>query len=92
MKEITYIAKLFRRASGQSTALAGCCTASFLPSPKVLMVTELAAPVAPVAPVPQLPPNANDAPEPRYPLRDLVGRLQWTGDAVQAQREQRDAW
>ena len=37
------------------------------------------------APAPQVP-------KPRYQLRDLVGRLQWTGDAVQAQRAQRDSW
>jgi len=28
----------------------------------------------------------------RYDLTDLVGRLQWQGDAVAAQRVQRDAW
>jgi hypothetical protein len=28
----------------------------------------------------------------RYDLTDLVGRLQWRGDAVAAQRAQRDAW
>jgi hypothetical protein len=28
----------------------------------------------------------------RYELRDLVGRLGWKGDAVSAQRAQRDAW
>jgi hypothetical protein len=27
-----------------------------------------------------------------YDLTDLVGRLVWQGDAVAAQREQRDAW
>lgn len=27
-----------------------------------------------------------------YPLADLAGRLQWRGDALQAQRGQRDAW
>lgn len=27
-----------------------------------------------------------------YTMRDLAGRLQWRGDAVQAQRTQRDAW
>ncbi len=28
----------------------------------------------------------------RYQLTDLLGRLQWRGDAVAAQRVQRDAW
>jgi hypothetical protein len=28
----------------------------------------------------------------RYEFADLVGRLQWRGDAVKAQRGQRDAW
>lgn len=28
----------------------------------------------------------------RYDLTDLAGRLQWRGDAVAAQRVQRDAW
>lgn len=27
-----------------------------------------------------------------YDLTDLLGRLAWRGDAVAAQREQRDAW
>lgn len=67
----------------------GAAPPDFLPSQKVLVVMELA---APVAPAPQAVPDANNAPKPRYPLRDLVGRLQWTGDAVQAQRAQRDAW
>ena len=57
----------------------GAAPPHLLPSQKVLVVMEFAAPVAP-------------APKPRYQLRDLAGRLQWAGDAVQAQREQRDAW
>jgi hypothetical protein len=28
----------------------------------------------------------------RYNFAHLAGRLQWTGDAVAAQRESRDAW
>lgn len=28
----------------------------------------------------------------RYDLADLAGRLEWRGDAVVAQRAQRDAW
>lgn len=28
----------------------------------------------------------------RYEFADLVGKLQWRGDAVNAQRGQRDAW
>ena len=28
----------------------------------------------------------------RYEFADLVGKLQWRGDAVKAQRGQRDAW
>ena len=36
------------------------------------------------------------APEPvparRYDFADLAGKLQWRGDAVKAQRSQRDAW
>ena len=28
----------------------------------------------------------------RYDMTDLAGRLQWRGDAVAAQRAQRDAW
>jgi hypothetical protein len=28
----------------------------------------------------------------RYDFSDLTGRLTWRGDAVAAQREQRDAW
>ena len=66
----------------------GAAPPHFLPSQKVLVVMEFA---APATPAPQVAPDANDA-QPRYQLRDLVGRLQWAGDAVQAQREQRDAW
>jgi hypothetical protein len=38
--------------------------------------------------------NASPDAEPtkRYDLADLMGRLTWQGDAVAAQREQRDAW
>jgi hypothetical protein len=46
---------------------------------KVLIVVNDDSPVAPVA--------AN-----RYDFADLVGKLQWRGDAVKAQRGQRDAW
>ncbi len=60
-----------------------------LPPQKVLVVMEFA---APVAPAPHVAPDADAIPKPRYQLRDLAGRLQWAGDAVQAQREQRDAW
>ena len=70
----------------------GAAPPDFLPSQKVLVVMEFATPIAPVAPASQAVPNANNAPKPRYQFRDLVGRLQWTGDAVQAQRAQRDAW
>jgi hypothetical protein len=28
----------------------------------------------------------------RYEFADLVGKLQWRGDAVKTQRSQRDAW
>jgi len=28
----------------------------------------------------------------KYDLSDLVGRLNWQGDAITAQRQQRDAW
>lgn len=67
----------------------GTAPPHLLPSQKVLVVMELAAPVAPAS---QAAPNVNNAPKPRYQFSDLVGRLQWTGDAVQAQRAQRDAW
>lgn len=67
----------------------GAAPPDFLPAQKVLVVMEFA---APVTLAPQAAPDTNDAPKPHYPLRDLVGRLQWTGDAVQAQRAQRDAW
>lgn len=37
--------------------------------------------------------TALSAPEPkRYDFSDLTGRLVWRGDAVAAQRAQRDAW
>lgn len=39
--------------------------------------------------------EASEVPEPapvRYDLGDLAGRLQWKGDAVAAQRAQRDGW
>ena len=38
--------------------------------------------------------TGQDAPHPkRYDMTDLAGRLQWRGgDAVAAQRAQRDAW
>ena len=48
---------------------------------RVLVVVDdefLAAPQAPAAK--------------RYEFADLVGKLQWRGDAVKAQRGQRDAW
>jgi hypothetical protein len=37
-------------------------------------------------------PVAEASPDKHYQLADLVGRLQWQGDALQAQRVQRDAW
>ena len=37
-------------------------------------------------------PVAEVSPGKHYQLADLAGRLQWQGDAVQAQRVQRDAW
>lgn len=67
----------------------GAAPPHLLPPQKVLVVMELA---APVDPVPHAVPVVEDAPKPRYRLRDLAGRLQWTGDAVLAQRKQRDAW
>lgn len=36
--------------------------------------------------------NTNGEPTGKYQLADLSGRLQWQGDAVLAQRAQRDAW
>ena len=33
-----------------------------------------------------------DAEPARYDFSDLIGRLAWRGDAVAAQRAQRDAW
>ncbi len=36
-----------------------------------------------------LPPPAKTT---HYEFTDLVGRMQWTGNAVTAQRDQRDAW
>ena len=32
------------------------------------------------------------APTPRFNLADLAGRLKWRGDALAAQRAQRDGW
>jgi hypothetical protein len=32
------------------------------------------------------------SPDKPYQLADLAGRLQWQGDALQAQRVLRDAW
>jgi len=37
-------------------------------------------------------PVTEASPGKHYQLADLAGRLQWQGDAVQAQRMQRDAW
>jgi hypothetical protein len=37
-------------------------------------------------------PVAEASPDKHYQLADLAGRLQWQGDALQAQRVQRDAW
>ena len=37
-------------------------------------------------------PVTEASPGKRYQLADLAGRLQWQGDALQAQRVQRDAW
>lgn len=67
----------------------GAAPPHLLPPQKVLVVMEFA---APVASAPLAAPDADAVPKPRYQLRDLAGRLQWAGDAVQAQREQRDAW
>ena len=36
--------------------------------------------------------DASDIPAKPYDLADLLGRLAWRGDAVAAQRGQRDAW
>ncbi len=52
-----------------------------LPDSRVLVVVETSD--APLVPPPQ---------SGKYDLRDLVGQLSWRGDAVAAQREQRDAW
>lgn len=35
---------------------------------------------------------AESSSDKHYQLADLAGRLQWQGDALQAQRVQRDAW
>lgn len=51
-----------------------------LPGARVLVVVDDALPLAP-APIGA-----------RYDLTDLAGSLQWRGDAVAAQRVQRDAW
>jgi hypothetical protein len=37
-------------------------------------------------------PLALPPPSGKYDLHDLVGQLSWHGDAVAAQRRQRDAW
>ena len=37
-------------------------------------------------------PVAEASPDRHYQLADLAGRLQWQGDAHQAQRVQGDAW
>ena len=37
-------------------------------------------------------PRAQPLQSGKYDLRDLVGKLSWHGDAVAAQRGQRDAW
>ena len=42
--------------------------------------------------VEDLKPAGEASPDRRYQLADLAGRLQSQGDAVQAQRVQRDAW
>ena len=34
--------------------------------------------------------SANESPKPRYDFSDLVGRLQWQGDALVEQRRLRD--
>lgn len=67
----------------------GAAPPHLLPTQKVLVVMEFA---APVDSAPHVAPATGDAPKPRYQLRDLAGRLQWASDAVLAQREQRDAW
>ena len=52
-----------------------------LPSARVLVVVE-----DETYSMPQEPTKA------KYDLADLAGRLKWKGDAVAAQRGQRDAW
>jgi len=52
-----------------------------LPKSRVLVVVETSG--LPLAQPPQ---------SGKYDLRDLVGKLSWHGDAVAAQRRQRDAW
>lgn len=67
----------------------GAVRPHLLPPQKVLVVMEFA---APIDPAPHVALATEDAPKPGYQLGDLAGRLQWAGDAVLAQREQRDAW
>lgn len=42
--------------------------------------------------VEEAPAAESAAPAPRFNLSDLAGRLKWRGDALAAQRAQRDAW
>lgn len=71
----------------------GTAPSNLLPAQKVLVVMEHLAPVAfNVQPSQASPDGGDAASKSRYQLHDLGGRLQWAGDAVQAQREQRDAW
>lgn len=36
--------------------------------------------------------STKNIPKPRYDFTDLVGKLQWHGDAVAEQRKMRDEW
>ena len=37
-------------------------------------------------------PIAEEVAKPRYDFSDLIGKLQWEGDAVKEQRRLRDEW
>lgn len=50
------------------------------------------APAKPVMVVMDEPESEAPNNTPVYRLADLAGRLSWRGDAVNVQREQRDAW
>lgn len=36
--------------------------------------------------------NAEELPKPKYDFSDLVGKLQWNGDALAEQKKLRDEW